>query len=57
MLDTLALARHLMGDAKAAVATQRRAVELLPPDDEERVRAYRKRLAEYEAALRQDKGK
>jgi tetratricopeptide (TPR) repeat protein len=47
-LDTLALALHGTGDTAAAVATQRRALELTPEDADSGVRA---RLAEYEAAL------
>jgi hypothetical protein len=53
LLDTLALAQHRSGDARAAVETQRRAVSLTPAEAEPAVAAeLRARLAEYEAAAR-----
>ena len=48
LLDTLALAQHRTGDTAAAVATQRRALSLMPEGADPTVAA---RLAEYEAAL------
>ncbi|MCA8982095.1 MAG: tetratricopeptide repeat protein [Planctomycetes bacterium] len=50
-LDTLASAQHATGDTTAAVATQKRALELMPEGADEGVQ---ERLEEYEAALEDD---
>jgi tetratricopeptide (TPR) repeat protein len=50
-LDTLALAYHRTGDTRKAVATQRKALALLPEGDGTRGE-FEKRLGEYEATLR-----
>jgi len=50
-LDTLALAQHTIGDNAAAVATQRRALALMPEGANPEMS---ERLAEYEAALEDD---
>ncbi|MEZ6235177.1 MAG: tetratricopeptide repeat protein [Phycisphaerales bacterium] len=53
-LDTLALAQHATGDTAAAIATQRRAIALMPTPDADQ--EMHDRLAEYEAALQATSG-
>ncbi len=49
-LDTLALAQHRTGDTSTAIATQKRAISLLPADGDPAVaKELKKRLAEFEA--------
>jgi eukaryotic-like serine/threonine-protein kinase len=50
-LDTLALAQHRTGDTAAAVATQQRALDLMPDGADPEMAD---RLAEYQAALTKD---
>lgn len=51
-LDTLALAQHHNGDTAAAVATQKRAIDLMPENADP---GMADRLAEYEVGLIQSK--
>ncbi|MFN0135472.1 MAG: protein kinase domain-containing protein [Phycisphaerae bacterium] len=51
ILDTLALAQHRAGDSAAAMETQKRALQLLSPDDPDR-KEYESRLDEYECDSR-----
>jgi tetratricopeptide (TPR) repeat protein len=53
-LDTLALAQHRTDDTAAAVATQQRAISLMPSSDADP--EMHDRLAEYEAALAASEG-
>jgi len=50
-LDTLALAQHRTGDTAKAIETQRRALELIPPEYHQQRKEMQESLAEYEAAL------
>jgi tetratricopeptide (TPR) repeat protein len=50
-LDTLAMAQHTTGDTANAIETQRRALDLLPPDYHLLRKEMEQRLGEYEAAL------
>jgi hypothetical protein len=49
-LDTLALAQFRTADPDAAVESQRKALELLPPTEEHFQAQMRQRLEEYEQA-------
>jgi len=50
-LDTLALAQHMTGDTAKAIETQKRALDLIPPEYHQQHKEQEQRLAEYEAAL------
>jgi len=47
-LDTLALAQHMTGDTAKAIETQKRALDLLPPEYHQQRKEMEQRLAEYE---------
>ncbi len=56
-LDTLALAQHRTGDTAAALATQRRALELAPPDlPDDVLNEMQEHLRTFEAALEEAGG-
>ncbi|MCH8152474.1 MAG: tetratricopeptide repeat protein [Planctomycetes bacterium] len=53
-LDTLALAYHLTGDTARAVENQKRAIALLPPGEPSIRAELEARLADFEAALKDE---